>query len=225
MEVRRRALRFSWTEFFSKHLEHMAAGNSSMWDTIGHQAAPAAAAAAFLHVRAPLAVAAPGSAQMLLLLGLPAGQRQSGQAGRVDLGRVFTHPGQDVPGADRRHCSGFLQSVRAARVAAWSLPAGCCHTKHEQEVHPPTGCLQPAQGILVANPRMGRALPSPDPPLPPALASFPRCSYKDDVALLRALGLRNFRFSLSWTRIFPNGTGAVNQVCFCRAPPAPGLAK
>ncbi|KAL4447345.1 hypothetical protein ABPG77_007378 [Micractinium sp. CCAP 211/92] len=35
--------------------------------------------------------------------------------------------------------------------------------------------------------------------------------YKDDVALMRTLGLRNFRFSLSWTRIFPNGTGAVNQ--------------
>ncbi len=77
----------------------------------------------------------------------------------------------------------------------------------------------------MANPHMGRALPSPDPPPPPALASFPRCSYMDEVALMRTLGLRNFRFSLSWTRIFPNGTGAANQVCFCRAPPAPGLAK
>jgi beta-glucosidase len=35
--------------------------------------------------------------------------------------------------------------------------------------------------------------------------------YKDDVALMKELGLKAYRFSTSWSRILPNGTGAVNQ--------------
>ena len=35
--------------------------------------------------------------------------------------------------------------------------------------------------------------------------------YKEDVALMKELGLRAYRFSTSWARILPNGTGAVNQ--------------
>ena len=34
--------------------------------------------------------------------------------------------------------------------------------------------------------------------------------YRDDVALMRELGLTAFRFSISWSRVFPEGTGAVN---------------
>ncbi len=34
---------------------------------------------------------------------------------------------------------------------------------------------------------------------------------KEDVALMRELGLKAYRFSLSWTRILPDGVGAVNQ--------------
>ncbi|XP_060578197.1 lactase/phlorizin hydrolase-like [Ruditapes philippinarum] len=34
--------------------------------------------------------------------------------------------------------------------------------------------------------------------------------YKEDVQLLRHLKVNNYRFSISWTRIFPNGTGPVN---------------
>ena len=34
--------------------------------------------------------------------------------------------------------------------------------------------------------------------------------YQEDVALMRALGLQAYRFSLSWPRILPQGTGAVN---------------
>jgi len=34
--------------------------------------------------------------------------------------------------------------------------------------------------------------------------------YKEDVALMKSLGLRAFRFSIAWPRIFPNGTGAPN---------------
>lgn len=34
--------------------------------------------------------------------------------------------------------------------------------------------------------------------------------YRDDIALIRQLGIPNFRFSLSWPRILPEGTGAVN---------------
>ena len=35
--------------------------------------------------------------------------------------------------------------------------------------------------------------------------------YREDVALLAALGLSSYRFSISWPRIQPGGRGAVNQ--------------
>ena len=35
--------------------------------------------------------------------------------------------------------------------------------------------------------------------------------WKDDVRLMRQIGLRAYRFSVSWSRILPNGTGAINQ--------------
>ncbi|MEP6746086.1 MAG: GH1 family beta-glucosidase [Bacteroidota bacterium] len=35
--------------------------------------------------------------------------------------------------------------------------------------------------------------------------------YKDDLLLVKALGFNTFRFSLSWSRILPDGTGKVNQ--------------
>jgi beta-glucosidase len=35
--------------------------------------------------------------------------------------------------------------------------------------------------------------------------------FKDDVALMRDLGLRAYRFSVAWSRILPDGTGAVNE--------------
>ena len=35
--------------------------------------------------------------------------------------------------------------------------------------------------------------------------------YKEDIGLLKDLGARCYRFSVSWTRIFPNGTGKPNE--------------
>jgi beta-glucosidase len=35
--------------------------------------------------------------------------------------------------------------------------------------------------------------------------------YPSDIALMKELGLKTFRFSVAWTRIFPTGTGAPNQ--------------
>jgi beta-glucosidase len=35
--------------------------------------------------------------------------------------------------------------------------------------------------------------------------------YESDVNLMSALGLNAYRFSISWSRVIPNGTGAVNQ--------------
>jgi beta-glucosidase len=35
--------------------------------------------------------------------------------------------------------------------------------------------------------------------------------YKDDVRLMRALGLKGYRFSIAWGRVLPEGTGRINQ--------------
>src|SRR5207247_5726442 len=35
--------------------------------------------------------------------------------------------------------------------------------------------------------------------------------YRDDVRLMRELGLNAYRFSISWSRVLPEGTGAVNE--------------
>ena len=35
--------------------------------------------------------------------------------------------------------------------------------------------------------------------------------YKEDVALMKDVGLKAYRFSVSWSRVFPNGTGAPNE--------------
>lgn len=35
--------------------------------------------------------------------------------------------------------------------------------------------------------------------------------YEEDIDLLKSLNIPNFRFSISWTRILPNGTGEVNM--------------
>jgi len=36
-------------------------------------------------------------------------------------------------------------------------------------------------------------------------------NYKEDIDLLKKLHIPNFRFSISWTRIIPDGTGQINQ--------------
>ncbi len=36
--------------------------------------------------------------------------------------------------------------------------------------------------------------------------------YKDDVTLMKSLGLQAYRFSVSWARVIPNGVGTVNQI-------------
>jgi beta-glucosidase len=36
-------------------------------------------------------------------------------------------------------------------------------------------------------------------------------NYKEDIQILKNLGIPNFRFSLSWPRIIPNGIGDINQ--------------
>jgi beta-glucosidase len=35
--------------------------------------------------------------------------------------------------------------------------------------------------------------------------------WREDVALMKELGLRSYRFSIAWGRVFPEGTGQVNQ--------------
>jgi len=35
--------------------------------------------------------------------------------------------------------------------------------------------------------------------------------YKEDIRLMAEMGLKTYRFSIAWTRIYPNGTGKINQ--------------
>ena len=35
--------------------------------------------------------------------------------------------------------------------------------------------------------------------------------WRDDIALMRRLGIRAYRFGVAWTRIFPDGTGRPNS--------------
>lgn len=35
--------------------------------------------------------------------------------------------------------------------------------------------------------------------------------YKEDVAIMKEMGLKCYRFSISWSRVIPNGVGAVNE--------------
>lgn len=35
--------------------------------------------------------------------------------------------------------------------------------------------------------------------------------YKEDVAIMKSMGIQAYRFSVAWSRIFPEGTGQVNQ--------------
>ena len=35
--------------------------------------------------------------------------------------------------------------------------------------------------------------------------------YKDDFALMRLMGIKAYRFSISWARLIPEGTGKVNE--------------
>ena len=35
--------------------------------------------------------------------------------------------------------------------------------------------------------------------------------YKEDIALMKEMGLKYYRLSLSWSRLLPDGTGAINQ--------------
>ena len=35
--------------------------------------------------------------------------------------------------------------------------------------------------------------------------------FQEDIQLLKKLNIRHFRFSLSWSRLLPNGTGNINE--------------
>jgi hypothetical protein len=77
-------------------------------------------------------------------------------------------------------------------------------------------CLAPA-----ARPRARRSPPSrPRPSLtsltlsPPPHRSTPPPThprFKEDVSLMRSMGIKAYRFSISWARLFPTGRGPFNE--------------
>ena len=44
-----------------------------------------------------------------------------------------------------------------------------------------------------------------------AINMYDRTQYLKDIALMKKLGVNSYRFSLDWSRIIPDGTGAVNE--------------
>lgn len=44
-----------------------------------------------------------------------------------------------------------------------------------------------------------------------AINAYDRTQYLKDITLMKALGVTSYRFSISWARILPGGTGAVNE--------------
>ena len=54
-------------------------------------------------------------------------------------------------------------------------------------------------------------------PVPDNIADFSTTSdhyhrYKEDIALMKEMGFKAYRFSIAWTRIIPNGDGFVNAL-------------
>ncbi|MGJ7910151.1 glycoside hydrolase family 1 protein [Neobacillus sp. LXY-1] len=52
--------------------------------------------------------------------------------------------------------------------------------------------------------------------IPDGISDFKVCSdhyhkFKEDIKLFSELGLKGYRFSIAWTRIFPNGEGEINE--------------
>ncbi len=45
----------------------------------------------------------------------------------------------------------------------------------------------------------------------PVVGSMQYLKYREDAELMKNIGLQSYRFSISWSRIFPDGDGAVNQ--------------
>lgn len=45
----------------------------------------------------------------------------------------------------------------------------------------------------------------------PAVAADFYHRYRDDIAMMKELGLKSFRLSIAWARLFPSGDGALNQ--------------
>ena len=45
-----------------------------------------------------------------------------------------------------------------------------------------------------------------------AIKAYDRTQYLKDIALMKALGVTAYRFSISWARILPEGTGKVNEM-------------
>jgi len=49
-------------------------------------------------------------------------------------------------------------------------------------------------------------------PLPPLLLLLLcLCRFKEDVALMKSMGVKYYRMSIAWSRIFPNGKGKVRS--------------
>ena len=45
----------------------------------------------------------------------------------------------------------------------------------------------------------------------PTIACDSYKKWKEDISLLKYLGVNSYRFSVSWSRILPNGAGSINQ--------------
>lgn len=45
----------------------------------------------------------------------------------------------------------------------------------------------------------------------PSIADDFYHTYKEDIRRMKEIGIQSFRFSFAWSRVFPEGKGAINQ--------------
>ena len=136
--------------------------------------------------------------------------RDHGVSRRKFLGRLGGRRGAGIQRARAAAKPGDAKSGRQGRQGR-PVPEGLRLGRRDRVV-PGRGRRQRGRPRPVG---LGHVLPEEGRGLRRATPATIACDhyhrFKDDVALMKTLGVKSYRFSVSWTRVLPNGVGAVND--------------